>query len=256
MWTTRLLGTWARLARGVQRSTERVTRVLAGVAWSAAPAGALTALSVGLGERGFAPSHQRGPLSWEPAWWDAALPPPPARVLVGGAGAGREVTALEARGYRVDAFEPAPALAEALAGACHGQSWTLTHEAVAAGRGPTGPYDAVLLGWGSLSHVLEDSDRRALMRRCAALTDGPILASVFLRDDRRPTRPAALGARLGAALLGAERPLHPGVFFLPAVGFLVGFDPSELEALGREAGRVTELTAAPFPHVTWRRLDP
>ena len=47
----------------------------------------------------------------EEAWLARNLPPPPCHVLVGACGTGREAIALAARGYHVDAFEPAPAIA-------------------------------------------------------------------------------------------------------------------------------------------------
>jgi len=46
--------------------------------------------------------------AWEEPWFGSRLPPPPAHILVGACGTGREAVALAARGYRVDAVEPAP----------------------------------------------------------------------------------------------------------------------------------------------------
>ena len=49
------------------------------------------------------------------------FPPPPAHILVGGAGGGREAFALLERGYRVTAFEPSEALAASMAAAADGR---------------------------------------------------------------------------------------------------------------------------------------
>src|ERR671918_3043882 len=50
---------------------------------------------------------------WEEEAIDKYFPLAPSRILVGGAGAGREPLALAERGYQVTAFEPVAKLAEA-----------------------------------------------------------------------------------------------------------------------------------------------
>ena len=52
---------------------------------------------------------------WEEEAIQRFFPKPPAHVLVGGAGGGREALALVERGYRVTAFEPSAGLVDALA---------------------------------------------------------------------------------------------------------------------------------------------
>ena len=52
-------------------------------------------------------SPARGLFPWEDAWFQMALPQPPATILVPGAGGGREVLALRERGYTVFGFDPA-----------------------------------------------------------------------------------------------------------------------------------------------------
>src|SRR5262245_4871066 len=51
---------------------------------------------------------------WERRVIEAHFPKPPATVLIGGAGGGREALALERRGYRVVAFDPTESLTTAL----------------------------------------------------------------------------------------------------------------------------------------------
>lgn len=212
--------------------------------------------------------HADGVPAWEAAWWEEALPPPPAWILVGAAGLGREAAALRARGYDVDAFEPAPCALPALAGAVSpGLALTGSYQdlirAQAGEPSALAPlvkrhYDAVLLGWGSLSHVLEPAERRALFEACAALCPtGPILASFLSRDDAGPRggRARRLGVRLGSAIArapGSEVSDTRQEWFLPHAGVLHGFDREELELLGRSIRRVLELDPAIYPHATWR----
>ena len=124
--------------------------------------------------------------------WRDFLPSPPARVLVGGAGAGREVAALVERGYDIVAFEPSDVLVERLA-ARHlerAQVYRGAYEELPyVRRFPDGrridlrslaPFDAGLLGWGSFSHLRHDHHRVATLRAYGELTDGPVVVS-FLR---------------------------------------------------------------------------
>ena len=43
---------------------------------------------------------------WEEKWFSSDLPPPPARILLGGAGSGREIRHLARHEYRIVAFDP------------------------------------------------------------------------------------------------------------------------------------------------------
>ena len=198
------------------------------------------------------------PFDWERAWWAADLPAAPARLLIGGAGAGREVQALGAAGHQVWAWDPVPAAAEALSRLLGAESTACArHEDTARWPGPP-RVDAVLFGWGSLTHVLDAGERARVLAAANARTDGPILASVWTREAFPPAsgRAAALGERVGAAL-GRLRGLSPGdadaLGYAPWCGFGHRFELGELEALGRAMGRSTDFRAGPYPHVTWRR---
>jgi len=128
----------------------------------------------------------------EEAVWRDFLPPPPARVLIGGAGAGREVAALVERGYDIVAFEPSDALVERLA-ARHierTQVYRGAYEELPYVRRVSdgqrvdvqslAPFDAGLIGWGSFSHLRHHQHRVSTLRVFGELTDGPVLVS-FLR---------------------------------------------------------------------------
>ena len=116
---------------------------------------------------------------------DRYLPAPPARVLVHGAGGGRETLALAARGYAVDAFEPVPAMiarANALlAGAAARVEQATVQEWSAGVSESREAYDAIVTGWAMWMHILHHDERiaalRAFRRACPA---GPLLLS-FLR---------------------------------------------------------------------------
>ena len=132
----------------------------------------------------------------EESWLSEALPAPPARILVGACGTGREVCALLRKGYEVWAFEPSQhALSEckehnpsvAFAG-CFAYE-ELVEESSHGTRGcallPAGTrFDAILLGWGSLSHVTDEQTQLGLLNTLHGLAPGgPILAS---GAQRRP----------------------------------------------------------------------
>jgi hypothetical protein len=205
------------------------------------------------------PEAEGEPFPWERAWWAADLPPAPATLLVGGAGAGREVQALSEAGYAIWAWDPVPAAAAALSRRLGPENAACArHEDTDRWPGPP-RVDAVLFGWGSLTHVLDAEARARVIAAADARTDGPILASVWTREAFPPPtgRAAALGARVGG-IVGRLRGIAPdedadALGYAPWCGFGHRFEPRELEALGRTVGRSTDFRAGPYPHVTWRR---
>ncbi len=193
-----------------------------------------------------------------PAW------PRSGRVLLGGAGGGRELSALSALGYEVDAFEPS-ALADDLARVASTASTACTalrgdYEALVralnGGGGPLRPlgpprrYDAVVLGWGSLSHLLDPAAHRALLgalRR--AWPSAPVLLSVHGLPSGSSLPRAARAVRRMAAVLrwpGAELP--DAVGFLPFAGFTYRFSERDLAELAEGAGYGATIRMRPYPH--------
>ena len=211
--------------------------------------------------------------AWELPWFDRRLPPAPSRVLVAGAGAGREAAALVAAGYAVDCLEPAPYLAQRcgeVIGAA-GDVVAATHEQFAHAvleRSGTAlcpiadrTYDAVLLGWGSFSHVLLPADRARVLEaygRCCPA--GPLLASFTLApygsESATPRGFADLmGRSVGRGLRRLRRPGpgQPHEFFSSWMGFTHRFSRDELEGLAVSAGRVLAWDAqlGEYPHATF-----
>jgi SAM-dependent methyltransferase len=204
---------------------------------------------------------------WEEAWFTRRLPPAPARILVGGCGTGREVTALVRRGYRVDAFEPAPVfvaetkrrLTEMARKAQPAHVIQLSYEQLSAlvlddavsGHSDavtlgSQRFDAVLLGCGSLSHVLDARERGRLLQSLNVLCpSGPILASFssgdrVLHDTSRPGRAIRLGAKIGrgiARLRGVPPNGADGLGYRAHHGFAFPFTPKGIEDLAQGAMR-------------------
>ncbi|MFN3197205.1 MAG: hypothetical protein ACE366_02135 [Bradymonadia bacterium] len=198
---------------------------------------------------------------WESEWFATALPPAPAMILVGGAGSGREVAALVALGYTVDALEPAEELLPALRAAGARQCWTAGYREMIAGLdGLMGPYDACLLGWGSVHHVLDVQVRRAIWRTADTLTpQGPLLASFWLADGDGPLRAApggrvVAGARHIGGLVGGLRQVEAteGEIFDPRFGFARPLSRAEVVESAADLKREVRWSApgAVYPHVT------
>jgi hypothetical protein len=146
---------------------------------------------------------------WESRVIDAEFPAPPATVLVGGVGGGREALALERRGYRVVAFEPAARLATALHHSLDGKRTVEIlvgrYQDLPVLRSPNGsagvvdlrpraPFDAAILGWASFSHIRSDAERVEALRQMAALTRGPVFFSYFSHLDDRASLSAPKGS--------------------------------------------------------------
>lgn len=186
---------------------------------------------------------------WEERWFGAALPAPPATILVTGAGAGIEVTALADRGYIVDAAEPAPALCAKLRqGPARAVLNTDHHGALATGR-----YDAILFGWGSFTCVLDPAAQRACLARAAAICNGPILLSFWLDASAGP-RPAHRLARFGQAagrIVAKSRGTSTSgdVRFQHWSGFGRVFTHAEIDALAAGIDRRAEWGVGYYPHV-------
>jgi hypothetical protein len=187
------------------------------------------ALSIDLYDASFRPDNDHdGLYEWEQQWFERRLPAPPASILIGAAGAGREASALRKLGYHVHAFEPSASAfqlcqselglesvdqasyEDLVATVLRGKSTRLRLPSEAT-------FDAVLLGWGSFGHVLQRDDRLELLRACDHLAPhGPILLSIF-----EPNAPTTAN----------------GTHYLPWGGFLVRPTPEELDQHAKALNR-------------------
>lgn len=262
------MGAFVRADGLVNRVSTGSKHLLGGLLSRALTPDEMSELSVWLYDRLPGRYETKGLWTWERDWFRSRLPPPPARILVGAAGSGREAIALAELGYQVDAFDPATRmveLAEAVLAAPHqvrvGSFEDLSSAvldladnqlSVFAGNS----YDAVLLGWGALSHVIEGTERERLLAASTALApDGPVLASFFLRvEATRGGRTRRLGAQLGQRIAGARglQSEASQIEFSTSLGFTQVFAAEELERLASSCDRELVWDPEPgFPHATF-----
>jgi uncharacterized protein with GYD domain len=116
------------------------------------------------------------------------------------------------------------------------------------------PFDGVILGQGSFTHVVEADDREALLRALARIAPAaPVLISYNARYDW-PVKPDP-GRRVRAlrSVLGKvgirTRDLPIGMGFSPEFGFKYVFEAEEIVELAAASGyRVERSTIHEFPH--------
>jgi SAM-dependent methyltransferase len=193
---------------------------------------------------------------WEEQIVQERFPPPPARILVGGAGGGREALALARLGYEVVAFDPSEWLVRALASRPGVTVFRGRYEELGEMFGTDESFDAVVLGWGSFSHLRSERDRVETLRAAGQLTAGPILVS-FLAVKGAAS--AAL-SRL-RRLLPRRRERDPGDVFAVTIGFYHPVDEAEVRALAQAAGLEVEHASfderdTNWPHVVLRARPP
>lgn len=213
------------------------------------------------------PTFSHGLFGWERAALATAPFPTEGRLLLGGAGGGRELAGLCTLGYEVVAFEPAPGLAAELAKVAARHPGARAYQGsyddlVGAARGGGGPlagavgggFDGVVLGWASLSHVTDAGARSALLEAVRTVAPGaPVLLSYLGPDDdgRANGRVERLRAplRQGLARLAGRAPAEAGEGFVPGAGFYQRFGAEEVEALAAAAGYEVALhEREPYPH--------
>jgi hypothetical protein len=197
-------------------------------------------------------------------WESEAVQTPPfpgsGRLLVGGVGGGRELVGLASLGYEVVAFEPSSLVEGASQVA---SDWPGTEvvqasyrDLIAAADGRASPlsrvladgFDGVVLGWGSLSHVVSADERQSLLASLRRLLpSAPVLCSFW--SDPGPHRPTPAQRALHRVGNWAERLQEPGLRFQSRSGFIHVFTRDELESLARDAGYDPVLyEGEPFPH--------
>ena len=187
---------------------------------------------------------ERGLFPWEAQVLARLSLPRGARVLVGGGGGGREMRALARDGYAVTAFEPCARLAHAaqaltrdlpgarmLPGSYADLSRAVRGDGPLAPLAADGPCALVLLGWRSLSHVIDPAERHAIFGALSRLTPRAVVVASFLPRHAAPV----VGSRRRAlrrvfAALGAPGTRPPGGEFFPNAGFAIALSKSELES--------------------------
>lgn len=216
----------------------------------------------------------KGLFDWERTWFEQDLPPAPAKLLVGGAGTGREVQHFVEQGYQIVAFDPAPSFVKrarrelehpgCLTFVQGGFEDLVRTSELRRVVDAEQPFDATVFGWGSFTHVLSSSSRRQVLNAVHTCTpDGPLLLSFWMRNENTEMqrgRAWQLGWRLGQRLTGpqsaAPKP-DPGDVLLGKAGFGHFFSLAEIENLANETG--FEICRTPtghivdgYPHTTLR----
>lgn len=222
-------------------------------------------------------THARGLFGWESAALDSGLFPRTGRYLVGAAGGGRELRALASRGLEVLGFEPNPVLFEGARAVADSMSNVRVArgsyaDLVRAVRHRDGPltcildgagFDAVILGWGSLTHVVDDAERTELLLAIRRLAPrAPVLASFYMSPERSAVaqgRSETLRRWVRRVVRGMGAPYGPsqGLGFMLNGGFVYTFTEPEIEALAFKTGyRVQRLDDSGFPHAVLMPGDP
>ena len=233
------------------RQREAINQIIWGRANSYLPGGA---------------SFEKGLFEWERRAITEAPFPQAGRILLGGAGGGRELVQLCRRGFDVVAFEPYEQLCEGARQAVASFPNSVVVRAsyrdlVTAAQEHTGPlashvpnavFDAVLFGWASFNHVFTGLDRRELL--CAARRIAPkaplLLSFLMVRDveNGRLDRLRPCIRRI-CELLGSPSARCPGDVFWPHAGFTHLVSQGDLEAAAGDSGyRILYFRTSDCPH--------
>ena len=184
--------------------------------------------------------HNDRIFDWEKRAIERYFPPPPARILVGAAGGGREIKYLADMGYFVAGFEPSPKLVS------HAKNQVLPEQLlgleIAAYEDFTNgmpniealaPFDAVILGWGSIHHLGLPQARQAVLGKLRALCPaGPVLLS-WLKAGPPGARKLMLKSLL--TKIGLTHGRANKAFWMNE-GFIHFLSRDDIAAMARSAG--------------------
>jgi SAM-dependent methyltransferase len=203
-----------------------------------------------------------GLTSWESALLEHPAVPRSGRVLLAGAGGGRELLALGNRGYEVFAFEPSEELrqgavevASRFRGSCCVGGKYADLMRAPEGVGPlacaTPPFDLVCFGWGSFTHLLNRAEQLAALRAARTLAPtAPLVLSFWVHWPQTGSRTERARARVRALLSRLSgRALTGNLDFDSRAGFGYCFAREEFEKLAADAGYSVEVYEdTGFPH--------
>jgi hypothetical protein len=201
--------------------------------------------------------NESGLFEFEQRAIERFFPSPPASILVAACGGGRELFGLVERGYRIaSAYDPVASFIEALRcdprvldakdRLCVGTHQALDSIAPVSDQHPGGRIDAVIVGWGSYTHLLRAARRvrflRSLRSRCP---QGPVLLSFFVASGTTEgERPHRLRSNL-RRLLGTDDSMFEagdgvhggtgGIHYFTEAGFV-----AEVEQAGYEVRHYQE----------------
>jgi hypothetical protein len=203
--------------------------------------------------------NESGLFAFEHDAIELAFPDPPAAILVGACGGGREIFGLLKLGFRIaaaydpveqfiDALREDPRLFQIKERLYVGSHQTV--ESLPPLREPSetsAPVDAVVVGWGSYAHLRGASRRVEFLRSLRSLCPrGPVLLSFFAEGGGEPEQPARLRARLRQLLGTTDSMVEIGDGLNRGQGAIHRFT---------EAAFASEATAAGYRVQRWDEQD-
>jgi hypothetical protein len=203
--------------------------------------------------------NESGLFAFERAAIEEFFPPPPASILVGACGGGRELFPLVERGYRIAAaYDPVesfievlrrdPRLFESKDHICVGSHQaveSMTPIAELPQRGS--PVDAVLVGWTSYAHIMGAERRVEFLRSLRAVCPhGPVLLSFFIGMGDEAERPRRLRSRLRRLLGTTDAMVEAGDGLHRGAGGIHSFT---------QASFATEVANAGYRVQRWQEHD-
>jgi hypothetical protein len=193
--------------------------------------------------------NESGLFAFERNAIELAFPPPPAAILIGACGGGREIFGLLDRGYRIAAaYDPVERFIEALREdprlfeirdrICVGSHQTVKSIPPLQQLSRTGtPVEAVVVGWGSYTHLRGAARRVEFLRSLRALCPrGPVLLSFFVEMGSEGERPARLRTRLRGFLGTTRSMVETGDGLHRGQGAIHYFTEATFAAEATEAG--------------------
>ena len=193
--------------------------------------------------------NESGLFAFEHNAIEKMFPAPPASLLVGGCGGGRELFALSQRGYRIAAaYDPVasfvvalrndPRLVESKERICIGTHQELESMVPIAELGQREKHvDAVVVGWGSYTHILGKTRRIEFLRSLRALCPrGPVLLSFFVYAEYEAERPYRLRTTLRRLLGTTATMKESGDGLHGATGGIHCFTEAGFASEARNAG--------------------
>lgn len=214
--------------------------------------------------RADAPTFRPCLFNWEQRAVERFFPPPPARVLIGGVGGGREAFALAELGYEVVAFDPSRQLVDTMLTRCGEVSRIVpliggyaelpnlrdARTGVGVDLSTFGHFDAGILGWASYSHLRSEAEREHTLTEFQNRVQGPVLVSFF--HDGSNADKAPKPRRLRRWLPGKFN-RDPGNAFSVHVGFYHRVSHERLNQTAARCGLgvlyvTSEENAESWPH--------
>ena len=193
--------------------------------------------------------NESGLFAFERAAIEETFPPPPASILVGACGGGRELFGLVERGYRIAAaYDPVATfiaalrtdarLADFAERLCVGSHQAIDSMAPLVELRRAGkPVDAVIVGWASYTHLLGAPRRIEFLRSLRALCPhGPVLLSFFVQMGGEDERPRRLRAQLRRLLGTTDAMVETGDGLHRGAGGIHYFTEAAFTAEAAKAG--------------------